>query len=182
MQYRKEILRGVRLAAVAFTALLLVLISYRIMHGVPAEASPKAAAPAVQPEAPVKPPVVHATSAEFDVPVPPPSQGSRPARVHKAPAVPIRQAAAPLLSARILNGEPEPAPQTAAGAPVNEITASPVTLPVQATPEVASAMPEAAQDNAPTPTNRKRGVLRSVGHFLHIGKRDTVQPNTLNQP
>jgi hypothetical protein len=182
MRYRKEILRGIRMAAMVFACLLVVLISYRMLHGAPAEASPKAAGPVVRPDVLPKPPVAHAATADFEVPVPPSSPAQRSVHVHKTPP-PVRQAAVAVPSSVILNGDFEPAPQPAPPAPVNEIVAAPaVVAPVQAAPVVVSPAPDLPPDAPPTPTNRKRGVLRSVGHFLHIGKRDPVQPTAMNQP
>jgi hypothetical protein len=182
MRYRKDILRGVRLAAVVFAVLLLALISYRMLHGAAAEASGETASPVVRAEAPLKPPVVHASAPDLEVPAPPSPSGSglRPARVHKTPA-PVRPAAVALAAPRIINADTEPV-ALPAPKPAEEIaTPPPVVVATQSAPEVASATPEAPQDVPQKPAKRKRGVLRSIGHFLHIGNRE-VQANAMNQP
>lgn len=179
MRYRKDILRGVRLAAAAFAVLLLALISYRMLHGAPTEASRKAAPPAVvRPEPSPKPLAVHVSAADSDVPAPPGTPAvSHSARVHK-PRVASQQAAPALPAPVIINADVEPAPQPANPAPVNEIAAAPV-LPGYSALEVPSAAPEAPQDVPQKPENRKRGVLRSVGRFLHIVKRDPTQSSAV---
>ncbi len=160
MQFRDDIMRGVRLAAIAFTVLLVGLIGYRMLHGTPTSAPPREIARPVAPVNP-KPPDPLA------VPAPPP-----PVPAHKSPVrrTTIKNVISLPQSAPIVrNADPEMIPPAPAEIPIHTVAAKELFVP-ELVPEPIgepSAIPDQTAEKPPT---RGKRALRAIGRLLHTGK------------
>jgi hypothetical protein len=182
MQLGKDILRGVRMAAIVFAILLITLTSYRMLRVAPAS-TPQAEKPL--PVAAPHPAVAAgapAVPANAEVPPPPPPvarqvrRATRTPVVHTAPVAVLTNVEA-VLTPEAAAPEPEPVPTPVVAAP--EQKPAPLESPayVQEPAPSPAANPEVAPQAAP----RKKGLLRSMGRFLRVGgKKD--QPAETAKP
>jgi hypothetical protein len=170
MEFRDDIIRGVRLAAIAFIVLLAGVIGYRLLHEAPSpppSSPPALAGETAQPLPPMKPKLSDPPA----VPPPPPSTivgSGRKAPIHRAPIKKKATTAQPAPIVRNADSD-TPSPQLA------EIPMQAVAVPTElTTPE---SVPERV-DGSATPqdlqgeksSNRGTRALRAVGRFLHVGK------------
>jgi len=171
MRLRSDILRGVRLAAVAFALVLLGALVYRsvdisakhrkapVPQVVVAPATPPASVPAVTPDAPPTQPI--------------PKQGGVLAQVRgtglRTQKVSAPESKAEPETARAETQPAEPPPTDIAAVNKEEdVKASPPEEPPLATvPEVSA---EAASEN------RGKRMIKAVGRFLRIGGKKEVEP------
>ena len=182
MAYQNEIIRGVRLAAILFAALLLSVTVYRVVHITPAPAATG------QPPAPA--PIASVASVAPDSPavaLPPVAvkpQIARHPRRHtstSAPAPPASMAS---------NRDLSPAAEVEMSHPVvTPELARPAVVVASDSPEEGPAKPQelatpssTPENSAPRITNRKRSLLRAVGRMLHIGGKKDVPAQAVTQP
>ena len=181
MNYQKEIIRGVRLAAIVFAALLVSLITYRTIHFTPAPAAPTQ--PAAQPA-----PEVVSTPESFVAPDAVPEAVPVPVKpqIHRHPH---RSAAALAPANTVSSAEPVPAP---AAAPTPAADPSAIASLVNAPFETSSpdanaakaedvAKPQSAADNPAPRPSRKKAFLRAVGRLFHVGSKKDAQDQAQQQ-
>ena len=183
MLYKEEVLRGVRLAVGAVTALLLCVAVYRVLV-VPVSDPPDPPALAVQPDPqPVSPPVVPPPPALPDAREPSPQKRAlrtaKPAQVRAASTRP--DAAVPL----ILGNSSAETPASVSTAATAET--SPVLETADSSGDSAPSEPAAVPEGPvivtpPEPSPRgNRGVrwIKAVGRVLHLGAHKEAAPESL---
>jgi outer membrane biosynthesis protein TonB len=161
MRFGAEILRGVRLAALVFAAVLIILTVRRVvtLDDAPAHTSASTAKPATSPEPQH---VAIKGGAASKVPPPPPTTGMAVVTAKPAPAPAPKPRDVVIvglpqeeqtIAANVPPPKPEPSVEPTPAAPV---TAAPVAEPEETTPEKTE--------------GRATKALRSVKKFFHFGK------------
>ena len=164
MQFRDDIIRGMRLAAIVFAAVLILLIGYRMLHGTQSQAAPPPPPPPPS-RVPEKAEEKPRAPDPLAVPAPPSVNSPRKGAVRKA--TPKKEVVPVPLAPVVHNADVDPSPQPPpVDLPLRSVTAN--TLPV---PEVAEdpGVPASTPEDKAAP--RRKGGLRAVGRFLHIGKQ-----------
>jgi hypothetical protein len=174
MRFRKEILRGVRLAAILFAALLAALTSYRMLRVTRAAPLPSETHEVAPPAAPSATTATPKPAPAVSGPdVPPPPSPVRPV-IRRNP----RRSSVPDVTVMknveaVITVPPEPtAPVEVPSPVVAEKPPPPPSLPVVAA-DTTSALPTVASppsDAAKTP--KHKGFFRSFGRLLRGGKKD----------
>ncbi len=158
--YREEILRGVRLAAVAFAALLLSVAGYRVL--VPAAEAPAAPPPPAQPPPPPEPVQIAAPREAATPVVPPPPPVRRPKRV------PAPRTATPPAGI----APPETARAIPPLADIGTEPAASESAPKEAAAEETAQPPVIVKPPEPQPSRGIR-LVRALGRALHLrGRRE----------
>ena len=185
MRLHSDILRGVRLAAVAFVLVLLGALVYRSVdisaksrtaptpQAVVAPVAPPAPSPTptVTPDQPPALPSNQAVPKQGGLVAQVRGTGPRPAantRTQKAPAAGSQADAETTAAAD--PAEP-PTTDTAAADKVEEAKADP---PEEVTPPLAT-VPDVSADAGPA-ENRGKRMIKAVGRFLRIGGKKDVEP------
>ncbi len=124
MQFRDDIIRGIRLAAIAFAVLLIGLIGYRVLHETPAPrlAPPRDIAPPIPS---IKPKVPDPLA----VPAPPRAKADvapRKAALHRAPVK--KESTSTLPVPVVHNADVDPAPPQFEEIPVRPVAVNVLTL------------------------------------------------------
>jgi hypothetical protein len=207
VSFRNEILRGVRLFMIAFSAVLIGVWVYRILHAPPdvqgaGQNVPAAYEPA-QPEqepAPAAVPVADASSEPHGlvVPPPPPVGGTSPSKVARPrfdvppppPAVvPIRPSRAPAVTGREFEvaevGVMPPAPKKEESATAGEVPTkkevgykSLVEVNANRPPPLLEPAAQAPVESAAEKTQKGNRFSRAMGKIFHPGQKEAT-PLTL---
>jgi hypothetical protein len=181
MTFGREILRGVRLAAILFAAFLFGLTIYRMVHITPVEEKqPAAPAAAGESKPPAKPPAKPvARSSGSDYPPPPPRPGAsalvhRGVRKNTAVATEGRPVVVGLSSDAFADTRIERAAPEEARAPAAEKDVAPVAA--SRDQDQVSDAPGPPPDQA-KPENRGKRWMKAVGRFFHKGgRKDDAEP------
>jgi hypothetical protein len=175
MTFGREILRGVRLAAILFAVFLFGLTVYRMVHITPMEEQPPAPAAGVPSKPPPKP---VARSSSSDYPPPPPRSGAstgvrRSVRKDTAVAREERPVIVGLSSDAFADARIERAAPEEARAPAPEKSVAAVAA---SRDQDQVSDPPGTPDQA-KPENRGKRWMRAVGRLFHKGeKKDASEP------
>ena len=190
VQFRNDILRGIRLFLIGFAAILIVVWAYRMLHPLSdvqgaaqleVPAAPQAAQPTQEPATDAAP-IAEASSEPHGLMVPPPppvggtqvSKVTRPKVANPPPPPPlaVRARRAPAPSGREFEtAEPEVLP-----AAPDEETADSGTSAAAVEPAVS------AQQEPPAGKPKGNRFFRAVGKIFHPGGKKETVPLTLQQP
>jgi hypothetical protein len=172
------------MGSILLAVLLTLVVGYRVFRSAPHAGAPPAAIQLTEPpqSAPVAAPAPEPARAESaPVSVPPPPPTGKPARkATRKSSEPINEALKVTRAEMAVKPEAEPDP----AAPAAE---APVAAPEKETPEAAADKADPAPADQPAeavktaPEPKKKGILKTFGRWLGIGRRD-AQPAAVKQP
>ena len=172
---REEVSKGVRFGSMILAAMVAGVAGYRFVHTAHAAPPPPEIARPAPPAAPIPAPAPDPAPAPIsgavgskDTTVPPPpapgAHRNRPAAPRATPA-PVAEAIVTPVETPAVPEEKPVAPATPAAREEKPVAATEVIA-----PQSAPASAEQADDPKAPPRGKR--VLKAVGHFLHIGKKD----------